>query len=366
MMLDTVHGRDAGPLRIVMVAHSRMVGGMQRHVLTLANALAAQGHSLAYAGPLDGWLGEQMRAAGHRCEHVPMHGTYDLLSAWRLARLARQWRADVLHSHSPRGARYAVWAARRASVPTVETAHTTSPWKWFGSPVIAVSQAVRQVLLNQGLPGDRITVVYSGIPDFGAVTPPRPGPISAQRPLALGMAARFNLIKGQDLAIEASALLHPRLPLRLRLAGSLDTAWAQTMRNLAHARGLDGVVEFSGECSDIAALLADLDGLLAPSRFEAFGLTLLEAFSAGRPVIGTRIGGIPEVVEHGRTGLLCEPDSPAALAAAIERFAADDAWREQAGRATRQVFETRFTVDAMLAGTLKVYQRAMQAARTNA
>lgn len=165
---------DRAPRRVVMVAHSHHLGGMERHVVTLADALAAQGHAVAFAGPLDGWLGEHMRAAGHECLHAPMRGMYDPGSAWRIARFARRWRADLLHGHSQRGGRYAAWAGRWSGLPSVATAHSTGAWRWFapGQRVIAVSAAVAAFLVEQGLPREQVQVVYSGMPDFGRQPPP--------------------------------------------------------------------------------------------------------------------------------------------------------------------------------------------------
>ena len=100
------------PLRIVMVAHSHILGGIEKHVAVLAEALGRLGHAVAYAGPSDGWLGAQMRALGCECVDVPMHGMYDPISAWKLRRFARRWQADIIHGHAQRGTRYARWAAR--------------------------------------------------------------------------------------------------------------------------------------------------------------------------------------------------------------------------------------------------------------
>ena len=344
-----------------MVAHSHAVGGIERHVVNLAHALAHHGHEVAYAGPLDGWLGEQMRQAGHTCLHVPMHGMFDLWSALRLVAFAKRWRADLLHGHAQRGGRYADWAARWSGVPAVMTAHATNAGKWFTHrwPLIAVSGAVRAHLLSRGLPSTQIKVVYPGIPDIDA-RPPAPGPVSATRPLVLGMVARMERVKGQDLALEALARIPCRAMVRLRLAGA-DTPWAEDMRRRAVELGVAEQVDFLGQCSDVPALLGELDLLLAPSRRESLGLSLVEAAAAGRSCVAARIGGIPEVVDDDSTGLLVAPEDPDALAGGILRLATDDALRVAWGRAARRRYERLFTLTAMVAQTVPVYQAAVEA-----
>ncbi len=228
--------------RIVLVAHSHVVGGIERHVVTLAEALSGMGHHVAFAGPLDGWLGNRMRDAGCACLHLPMHGMYDLWSAWRLVRFCRSERAELLHGHAQRGARYASWAARRLGLPAVATAHSTQAWKWFDpdTTLIAVSRAVRDALIAAGIRAERIHVVHSGVADIGATplpgacAPPEAGSTGpARRPLVLGMLSRLERVKGHDIALEALAALRSRMPVRLAIVGPEDTDWARQVRAMA-------------------------------------------------------------------------------------------------------------------------------------
>lgn len=336
--------------RVLMVAHSRKLGGIERHVVGLSAALAGAGHAVAFAGPRDGWLGEAMAAAGHTCLDVPMRGMYDLLSARRLARFAREWGADLMHGHAQRGARYALWARRRAGVPAIVTAHSTNAWRWFGTdhPILAVSQAVAQALIEKGLPAARIAVVHPGVADLGRVAPPPPGPLSGDRPLVLGMVARIEPVKGHDLALRALAELGD-LPLRLDIVGPDGTDWAARMRALTDQLGLGARVRFLGQRDDLATVWGAIDLALAPSRREALSLSLIEAAAAARPAIGADLGGIPEVIADDETGILVPPENPGALAAAIRRMA-DPTLRDRMGAAARVRYETLFTPAAMLHG----------------
>lgn len=378
-----------------MVAHSLTLGGIERHVVALSAALAREGHTVALAAPREGWMAQTMAAAGHVVCDLPMRGMYDAPSAWRLRRFARDWRADVIHGHAQRGARYARWAAQgwlpRGPAPRMlATAHSTNAFKWFGPdhPVIAVSGAVRDFLLAKGLAEDQVRLVYLGIPDPGravrvtsgplwqlsatstgaapgrtSVTAglppldPQTGPTPAA-PFTAGMLARLERVKGHDIALDAAALLKDRLPLRLIFTGDDTTPWAAEMK--ARAQTLGVAVDFQGQRTDLPAILGQFDALLAPSRREALSLTLIEAAAAGVPAIGANVGGIPEVIADGTSGLLVPPGNAEALAAAILRLARDPALRARMAAAGRTIYEARFTEAAMVEGTLACYRSVME------
>ena len=155
-------------LRIVLVLHSHIVGGIERHALSLMQGLRERGHEVAFAGPLDGWLGRAATAQDFTVLHLPMRGYYDLPSLIRLVRFARHYRAELLHGHSQRGSHYAGWAARLCGLPSLATAHSPKSWKYFGvaNRIIAVSVSVRDMLVRRNRALARIEVVYNGVPDL--------------------------------------------------------------------------------------------------------------------------------------------------------------------------------------------------------
>lgn len=354
-------GRTLKARRIVMVCHGRNLGGIERHVLALSAALTAVGHHVAYAGPRAGWLGKAMQAAGHDSIHLPMRGMYDPWSAWKLRQFARAWRADILHGHAQRGTRYALWAGG-GRLPIIATAHSTNACSRFRQdhPIIAVSGSVQDFLVAGGFAPEQVHLIYLGVRDLGLAAPAWKGPVSVEHPLRVGMLARLEPVKGHDLALEAIRLLHGRLSVRLIIVGPDTTDWAQQMKKRTRDLGLQDYVEFKGEISDIQHVFDRIDVMLAPSRREALSLSLIEAAAAGRPSIGTRIGGIPEVIEDGRSGLLVPPENPAALAEAILQLGCDDSLRLQMGLAARAIYEQRFTQAAMVRGTEDSYERVLR------
>lgn len=350
------------PLRIVMIAHSHHLGGMERHVVTLSKTLSEHGHAIAYAGPMDGWLGEEMKAAGYPCCHAPINGMYDMVSVWRMAQFARGFKATLLHGHSQRGGRYADLVGWFLRLPAVATAHSTTSSKWFKRriPVIAVANAVRDNLLSRGLSEHKVKVVHLGVQDVPQVTPPLSDLITPQRPIRLGMISRVEHVKGHDIALAALEMLKEKLPFEFSIVGADDTEWAHGMKVVAAQRGIAKQVKFLGQRNDIDQLLEQFDILLAPSRREALSLSLIEAAASARPAIASNVGGIPEILLHEKTGLLFPSENAGALAWSIEQLCHPEK-RIAYGNAARQYYEREFTIDAMREKTQAVYHAAIAA-----
>jgi hypothetical protein len=145
---------------VLFVFHSHICGGIERHLLTSMQGLSARGYRIAFAGPADSWLMDQVRAQHLSGYHLPMHGMLDLWSILRLATLVRRVGADLIHSHATRGARYARFAGALTGAPVVSTAHSTDAGKHFGGAnrIIAVSHAVADFLAARGYDRERILV----------------------------------------------------------------------------------------------------------------------------------------------------------------------------------------------------------------
>ena len=351
-------------MKVIYVLHSHKAGGAERHLLDLMHGTAALGVEPIYAGPMDGWLGAQAEAAGVRCHHLPYHGLYDMPSLLRLARLARREHAALIHGHLTRGAYYAGWAGRLAGRPSVATAHSTNAGKHFGraARIIAVSDAVRRFLIERGYDAGRIVTVHNGVPDATANAPSREAARAAlglaPTQIALIMVARFIPDKGHDIALDALAH-HRDAPWTLLLAGAPDGPTVAPLRKRIAALGLTERVRFLGHLDDVAPLYAAADALLAPSRREAFSLTLLEAAAWRLPVIASTVGGNGEAVVDGVTGLLTPPDDVPAFAAALGRLLADGAEREALGKRARARYLESFTCATMCASTRALYADAL-------
>ncbi len=198
--------------------------------------------------------------------------------------------------------------------------------------------AGRLLLQHFDLPEDRLRPVHNGIPEEF---------LGYQHPLdrldgPLVFFGRFAQDKGADVLVDALALLGDEAP-TVQFIGRGDAEAG--LRAQAWALGLGDRVVFLPwmEHDALGRALADASLAVLPSRHEAFGLSVVSALAVGVPVVSTRVGGIPEIVEDGRSGLLVPPDDPAALAAAIRRLRRDPAEARRLGRAGRERARTHFT-----------------------
>lgn len=353
-------------MNILITLHSHICGGIEKHVLSLLTALKEAGHNPAFAGPLDSWLGFHAEALGIARFHVPMHGFYDLHSLYRLTKAAKATRADVIHGHSARGSHYAGWASALTGIPAIATAHSTHSHKHFKrtGKIIAVSDAVRHHLVQEGYPPGLVRVIHSGVPTPG----PAVGDRSAVRAelgladdqTALCLVARFIRDKGQDLALSALAGLGQD-NLRLFLVGEAEGPWFAKVQGEIAAAGLERRVVCLGHREDVGRLLAGMDIFLAPSRREALSLSILEACAAGLPIVAAWVGGIPEIIVDGENGLLFPSEDAGALERALRVLIENPARRDVLGRNARATFLGRFGITGMVNATLDAYLQLRRA-----
>ena len=346
-----------------MVLHSHGCGGAERHVLLLMKALKQRGDAPVFAGPLDSWLGEQVKAEDIESVHLPMHGFYDFYSIARLSRLGGKLNADLLHGHLTRGAWYAGLAGKVAGLPVVATAHSTNAGKHFGRAdrLIAVSEAVRQFLLSSGYDAKRISRIYHGVEDHFEMESQHRDAVRHE--LALGpntiavcIVARFVKAKGHDILFEALSRLKSDSRIHVFCLGDPETDFGREMRAKAANTLIENRITFLGHRESVYRTLAGMDVCVAPSRREALSLSLLEAASMGLPLIGSRTGGIPEVISDHFNGRLFPPGDSDALADLFRNISKNsNDWREM-GRNSRKKYLEQFSMQAMVAQTLAVYQ----------
>lgn len=296
-------------MRALHIDTGREMRGGQWQALYLMEGLAARQIDCTLAAREGSPLAEAARGRGITV--VPL----GVVTIWREAR-----RADIVHAHTGRahtlaavtGARNLV-VSRRVAFPAGEG--LASRWKYGrAGRFIAVSEYVRGLLLRAGVSPDKVRVVYDGVP----LLPP-------------ARLARKVLAPATEDARKGSALA----------------------REAARAAGVE--VRFSANLADD---LREAGLFLYLSEQEGLGSGALLAMSAGVPVVASRVGGLPEAVEDGVTGLLVD-NAPAAVAAAISRLMGDDAWRAELGRRARARVEERFTLERMVEGTRKVYEELL-------
>jgi sugar transferase (PEP-CTERM/EpsH1 system associated) len=360
-------------MRVVHVLQSLDVGGLENGVVNVVNGLHASFEQAVVcvrgAGPMAARLPPDVpvvaleRPAADRWTVLP------------LARALRALRPTVVHSRNwP--AIEAVPAARLARVPVVlHGEHGREAADPDGldrrrrrvrrllSPLVdrfvTVSADLRRWLgRDVGIPERKLVTIVNGVDTERFA----PGDGGASR-LALGLApgapvvgtvGRLDLVKDHAGLLRAFARVRAAHPATvLVLAG--DGPCRAVLARLAGQLGLGAAVRFLGLRPDVPAVLRALDVFVLPSIAEGISNTLLEAMATGLPVVATRVGGNPELVEADVTGTLVRAGDPAALAAGILRYVEDPHLRELAGKAARQQAVARFDLAGMLARYRELY-----------
>jgi glycosyltransferase involved in cell wall biosynthesis len=352
--------------------------GVPRHVGDLVGGLGSLGMHVDVVCPRESELWGFLSAEEHVVLH-PMSAARkpafaDLRSILLVARLAR--RADLIHAHSSKagfiGRLGAALAGRRGRC--VFTPHAWSFWSatggtgaayrlWerLGAYLCARIVALTQAELNGGVAAgvgrhDQYRVVPNGVEleRFSGVGEPRAGRI-----LFVGRLARQ---KRPDLAVEIIRRVRADHPdAELWIVG--DGPQRADVERLVGSAGLDGAVRLLGARRDLPGLLRESACLLLPSDYESCPYAVLEAMAAGVPVVATRVGGVPELLDDGVEGLLVPARQPEAAAAAVGRILADSKLARTMGEAGRTRARERYSLERMVADTVTVYEELLAAAR---
>lgn len=310
-------------LKILEAITPSRIGGAEVCVVNTCKEFAGRGVQTGLFCPSERPFVHYSRSLGLNPTTWQTCGKFDPLTVIRLAWLIRQGGYGLIHTHLSTASLLGACAARLAGVPSVAHVHGLNSATCFrlSKLVIAVSEAVRQHLCKQGLNPAKVQVVHNGID----LTRFFPRPLEEAKRLLgygtkqtlVGLFGRLSPEKGQQAALIAMAQLLRSSPgTRLLLVGEGPSRNA--LVQLAADLGITDRVDLFGFQQDVRHIMAACDLVLVPSRKEGFGLAAVEAMAMARPVIATRVGGLPEVVSEGETGLLVPAEEPLALAAAIE------------------------------------------------
>jgi glycosyltransferase involved in cell wall biosynthesis len=362
------------------------MGGSEQHLLTLLPALRAAGVDARMVVPAAGEASrfiEPLRARGVPTTVVAAGPDLNPVLVAALAREIRAFKPDLVHTHLIHADLHGQVAAGVTGARRVSSVHSTPAFYRrmqyrtaarlagrFTRVTIAISEHVRRFLeALQLTPAERIEVVPYGIDASGwALSEDERGRARAALELkpgdiAVGMAARLIPGKGHAFLLDAYAAAVRRSPnLRLLVAG--DGPLREQLE-LEAARAGTGTVRFTGYVSDMRAFMSACDVLAFPTEpalGEGFGLAALEAMAAARPVVATRVGSLPEVVDDGKTGLLVRPGAIDELAGALLDIAQDQRLRSELGARAQQRARSVFSLEAMVTRTLAVYDRALRRA----
>jgi glycosyltransferase involved in cell wall biosynthesis len=309
----------------------------------------------------------------------------DLIALRQLVIRFRLERPDIVHTHTSKAGALGRLAAWIAHVPVVvHTPHGHVFYGHFGrlaswlflqverllakrtTWMIALTEAERDEHLVRGVGrADRFAVVPSGIDlerfrTAGAKVRRRPAGFDCPPDaIVVGSVGWLTPVKGHRVLLEAAASLREEWPhLHLVIIG--DGPLRDGLERLARRRGISKTVRFLGARADVLDCLAGMDIYVQPSLNEGMGRALIEAMAAGRPMVASRVGGIPAVVQDRETGLLVPPNDPAALARAIDELLRKPDWARELGAAAQASIGERFSQVAMVRAIESVYEQANQ------
>ena len=347
--------------------------GGQNQVLLTVNGLRAIGHrAILVAHP----SGELRKRAAEGLELVPIasHSEIDLSAAWRLSRVIRRLAPDVVHAHDAHATAMAAlavpMAGSAAKSPTLVVSrrvdfhlrnHSFSRWKHRQVDCfIAASEAIRRMLVADGIPPLRVVTVHEGIDVEHVQAAPAVNVhevcfLPHRSPL-VGNVAALVPHKGQRHLVEAARLVVRELPdARFVIFGEGELR--EQLERQVRDYHLEKHVMLPGFRTDVLGCIKGFDVFAMSSVTEGLGTSLLDAMACSRAIVATRAGGIPEIVDDGRTGVLVEPRDHAAMARAILRLLKDPDLRRRMGDAGLARVREQFTVDRMVAETAAVYER---------
>ena len=321
--------------------------------------------------------GELRRRADEGLDFLPLapRTEMDLSAAWRLSRVIKQLQPDIVHAHDPHAVamaalalsmstqpkRAALVAARRVDFRLKGNA--LSRWKYGQvDRFICASEAIRKILLADGVPASRAVTVHEGI-DLGHVAAAAGANLHEELWLPHGSPIVGNVAalvphKGQRHFVEAAALVVREVPdARFVIAGEGELR--PTLEHLIKHLNLEKHVMLAGFRPDVLSVHKGFDIFVMSSITEGLGTSLLDAMACGKPIVATTAGGMPEVVQDGKTGILVPPRNDQAMADAIVKLLKDPALRERMGAAGLSRVNAKFSAERMVADTLRPTARAL-------
>jgi len=374
------------PVRILKFLNHFFIGGTERQFIHVANGLDRSRFAVEIAclqrdGPLLDSLHPETPLHTYPVEGS-LYSWRSICSQFRLVKDVRKRKFDIVHTYGWYPNVFAIPASRLASCPAIiasirDTGAYMTPAKIqalkfacsLADCVLANSDAGRSWLIEQGVKEQKIEIIRNGIiVPPGAGLQPKPGRVHREYGIPLGTPVcacigRVVSGKGIDCYLRAARIVAGRRPdVRFLMIGarSVERNYQPELELLARELNLEHRVIFTGQRQDVPEILREVDIVVHPSLTEGLSNVILEAMAAGIPVIATRVGGNPELVENGRTGYLVSVGDAAEIANAICRLLDHPEMARAFGERARQRVIDEFAMNRMLSKTEALYFRVLE------
>ncbi len=350
------------------------IGGAERLLLDTVKELDRERYQPVVATLVGGNLIPHFEAAGVRVYDLNMKKKWDVKAFLRLKRIIEEERPDILHTHLFHADLIGRILGKVCQVPIILTTlhmleFTRAYWyynwpdRWasrFNDALIAVSQAVKDGFVDkEKLDESKITVIQNGVTDLPEVTEQElintrmrmtqgPGPV-------VGIVSRLDIPrKGHPVLFEAIQRLKEKYPTLICAVVGSGTGY-RTLQEDVRRLGLEAHVVFLGAQDNVAPWLKAMDVFALPSRHEGFPMAIIEAMAAQKPIVATPVGGVADLIEHEKTGLLVPVGDAKALAEAIERLLDQKELAAGLAQAARDRFENQFAMSTLVKRTEALY-----------
>ncbi len=350
--------------------------GGEQQALYLAEGLKDKEiETLVIAQP-ESPMAERCVQAGIRVECIKCRGEWDLWASWQVSRLLKRCEAGLIHAHDAHAVSIAGRAARSAGIKALCTRRVDfrvrSPRKYLRMErVICISRAIRDICLSAGIPEEKLPIVMSGI-DLDRIdnavadveTMRREFAPDKKKPLLLLNVASLTDHKGQRYLIEAMPTVLAKLPqTQLIIVG--DGELEQPLLHQANGLAVEEDVVLVGFSDDVPVMLKSCDLFVMASHLEGLCTSVMDAMAAGKAVVTTTAGGLPEIVDDGRTGLLAEPRNAESLAEKLIELLGNRKKRERFAKAAFDTAHRKFGKQTMVEGTMEVYSQILASSPGN-
>ncbi len=359
-------------MNVLQILPELRVGGVERGTVDMAANLVKLGHKAVVISN-GGELVKDLTAAGALHYQLPVHhksllGIIAMIP--KIAAIIRNEKIDIVHARSRMPAWSAYFACRRTKTVFITTCHgyykkhLFSYCMGWGKRVIVPSNVIgRHMIEDFGVPRDRIRMIPRSVEvgKFRFTDPAK----KRRKEFNVGIVGRLTPIKGHLDFIKAMHKASRSVQdLKIWVVGDAPAskdAYKEQIKVLVRRLGLWHCTEFLGSQKDIPEILSHLDLLvLATTTQEAFGRVIIEAQAAGVPVIATAVGGVVDIIDEGKTGLLVPPNDPQAMADAAVRIFRDPALASKMAAAAYERVKERYTVELMVSKTIEVYKEALE------
>lgn len=355
---------------IVHTEWSDGFGGQEHRILLECGEMIRRGHRAVVVCRPEAEIRRKAEEAGVPVHPLPIGSSFDPAAVSGMVRLFRREKVDVVNTHSGKDSWVGSIAAKIAGVPLLlRTRHISVPVRrgWYNliyrwpDGYVTTGEMIREHLIGVGIPPDRVISIPTGV-DVARFSPDVPGDavraefgIGGGEPL-VSVIGVLRSWKRHDVFLEAVRLLRERgSPVRALVVG--EGPQRERIAGEIVGKALARIVRMTGYRQDIPEIVAASDVIVLPSdRFEGVPQVILQSLAMGRAVVASPIGGIPEVVHHETTGLLCPAGEPSAFADAIARLLADPGLRERLGAAGRELVLSRYSSTAMCERTEAFYE----------